>query len=203
MNIEPAGLQTEVKNLLREVAAWRLISLLMECPGPDWCEQIGALAAEVGDDALLSAAATAQRDATPGSYYTILGPGGPVACREVAYRNQILPGQFLAELQGFYDAFAYQPTIHEPPDHVAVEAGFVAYLRLKEAYAVCRGDMDQASVAAEALQVFMEEHLATFAEPMCDAIRLVEGCYLQQAANALVIHVNQIRSKFALNTNTY
>ena len=46
----------------------------------------------------------------------------------------------LAELNSFYDAFSYKPTTNEVPDHVAVETGFVAYLRLKELYALESGD---------------------------------------------------------------
>ena len=70
-----------------------------------------------------------------GTVSFILGPGGPAPGREVSYRGWVQPGYMLSELSSYYEAFSYKPMTKEVPDHVAVETGFIAYLRLKEAFA--------------------------------------------------------------------
>jgi hypothetical protein len=70
------------------------------------------------------------------------------------------PGQVLADLAAFYRAFAYAPETEEPTDHVAVEAGFVGYLWLKEAYALAQVDTAAAGLTASARGRFIEVHVA-------------------------------------------
>lgn len=74
------------------------------------------------------------------------------------------PGRILADVLAFHAAFAFNPETEEPPDHVAVEAAFLGYLRLKEAYAACRKEGEgEAEVTAEAARRFCESHLAGLA----------------------------------------
>ena len=181
------------QQLLRDAAEWRLISLLFECPGKDWQSQVTALAGEVADPALKAAAAAIGEDGTPSLYQTTFGPGGPAAPREVSHRETLMPGQMLGELGAFYDAFAYQPAIPEPPDHIAVMTGFIAYLRLKEAYAVERDDTEPAAVVADAARKFIEEHLNTIAEPLAKTLAHSGIAYLAQAAAALLQRVGPRR----------
>ena len=72
---------------------------------------------------------------------------------------------------------------------MSVEAGFVGYLRLKEAYAVTRGDEDQASVTAEAAATFVREHLSALAEPLAATLEVSGVAYLAEAARALATRV--------------
>ena len=177
------------KALLREAAEWRFISLLFECPGKDWESQVTALANEVADPALKAAAAAIGEDGTPSLYQTTFGPGGPAAPREVSHRETLMPGQMLGELGAFYEAFAYQSAILEPPDHIAVMTGFVAYLRLKEAYAAERSDTEQATIVADATKHFIEEHLNTIAEPLAKSLGNSGIEYLAQVSAALLQRV--------------
>ena len=71
-----------------------------------------------------------------GAFLALLGPGGPVSAREIGHRPVADPGHLLATLQACYQAFAYAPVTEEAPDHVSVEVGFMAYLRLKQAFAL-------------------------------------------------------------------
>lgn len=183
------ALETEELELLREATAWRLIGLLLECPGEGWAEQIAALA-ELTDGADLEEAAhLAPGEASPGLYHTTFGPGGPASPREVTYRDTVHPGQFLAELRALYEAFAYTPASDEPPDHVSVEAGFAGYLRLKEAYARSCGNEDQAAVTVAAAGRFVDEHLALIAGPFCRSVENGSCRYLALAARALAARV--------------
>jgi hypothetical protein len=181
----------ESADLIREAAEWRLISLLLERPAGDWLEQVAALACEVRDEQLSAAAdaaAAAPTDAAPGLYDTTFGPGGPAAPREVSYR-QCLDGNFLAELGALYDAFAYGGNADYPPDHVAVQAGFVAYLNIKRVYALMSGDDELAAFAADAARRVIEEHLCLMAEPLAKSLEYSGIRYLAFAASALLERV--------------
>ena len=171
--------------LLRQAAEWWLIGLLFECPTGPWRDDVTALARDVNDPLLGSAAAHALQEADEGLYHSTFGPGGPAPPREVTYVTAIQLGSLLSDLNAFYDAFAYRPATREAPDHVSVEAGFIGYLLLKQAYAVARGDQEQASVAAEAATTFMREHLAMLAEPLAATLDASGLEYLAEAARAL------------------
>ena len=173
-------------SLLREAAEWRLIGVLFECPREDWQAQVVAMAKEVSDADLKAAAEAARGEAGEGLYHTIFGPGGPAAPREVSHRETLQPGYLLGELAAYYRAFAYQPATLEPPDHVAIETGFVAYLRLKQAYAEFRGDANQASIVHEAAVRFLAEHINTLAEPLAMGLAASGISYLSRTADALL-----------------
>ena len=172
------------RTLLEEAASWRLLGLLFECPSARWQEQVAALAGEVGD-AELRAAAEAAAEASEGLYHSIFGPGGPAAPREVSYRNSVELGYLLSEIESYYAAFAFRPETTEAPDHIAVEAGFIGYLRLKEAYALAGGDHERAAVTASAARTFIEEHLGAIAGPLAAALSQSGVRYLELAGKAL------------------
>ena len=71
--------------LLRQAAEWRLIGLLFECPADAWRDDIVALARDIDDPLLGSAAAYALEEADEGLYHSTFGPGGPAPPREVTY----------------------------------------------------------------------------------------------------------------------
>jgi len=178
-----------VHALLKQAAEWRLIGLLFECPVGTWRDDIVALARDIDDPLLGAAVAHALEEASEGRYHSTFGPGGPAPPREVSYLDAVQLGYLLAELTAFYDAFAYRPVTRESPDHVSVEAGFVGYLLLKQAYAVMRGDDEQASVTADAEATFRREHLATLAEPLAATLEASNLAYLAEAGRALANRV--------------
>lgn len=189
MTTELLASSPQILELVQQAAEWRLIGLLLECPSDDWQAHIAALAAEVADATLCEAAAACPQEASEGLYHTTFGPGGPAAPREVSYRDGLLFGKVLAELRGCYQAFAYLPSAMEAPDHVAIEAGFVSYLRLKEAYALARGAVEEAEITAQATRDFIAEHLAWFAEPLAHALQCSGIVYLAQAGAAVLARV--------------
>ncbi len=180
--------------LLREAGAWRLIGLLLEYPRDDWRDEVQTLARQVADSELGKAAAVTLEAASEGAYLAAMGPGGAASPREVAYCGFQEPGKLLADLAAFYTAFAYRPRLDEPPDHVAVEAGFVAYLRLKEAYARSRGMPRDGEVAAEAARTFIADHLAVMAAPLAGRLEAAGFEGLALAGQALLRRVGPGRS---------
>lgn len=176
--------------LMMEAAEWRLLARLFECPDEDWAADLRQLAGEVRDEALRAAAdrATGQVP-SPGQYHSLFGPGGPAPPREASYRETLELGSLMSELAMYYDAFGYQHSGGEPPDHVAVETAFVAYLKLKEAYAVANADWEHAALTAAASARFRAEHLANVAAPLA---RVLEGSpleYLARASSILAFRV--------------
>jgi nitrate reductase assembly molybdenum cofactor insertion protein NarJ len=91
----------------------------------------------------------------------------------------------LSELSSFYDAFSFKPITNEVPDHVAVETGFVAYLRMKEAFALDSCDTESAEITAEAAKTFVSEHLSKYAEQMSKILNSSGIEYLSLAGAAL------------------
>lgn len=183
--------------LLKNAAEWRLIDLLFECPVGTWRDDLAALARDIDDPLLRSAVAHALEEASEGVYHSTFGPGGPAPPREVTYVKAVQLGYLLSELTAFYDAFAYHPVTRESLDHVSVEAGFVGYLRLKQAYAVTRGDEEQAAVTAEAAATFLREHLSALAEPLAATLDASGLAYLAEAARALATRVGPPPSAIA------
>jgi nitrate reductase assembly molybdenum cofactor insertion protein NarJ len=185
------SVSNDVLALVREAAEWRLISVLFECPAAGWDAQVAALAEEAADPQLKQAAELAAQEADLAAYHTTFGPGGPVPPREVSYRQNVLPGRALAEIGDLYQAFAYTPSTQEAPDHVCVEAGFVSYLRLKEAYARSCGDHGKATVTQSAARRFLEEHICPIAEPLAESLGQSGIRYLSLAAAALLARAQE------------
>lgn len=181
--------------LLREASEWRLISLLFECPVGDWTTQVKNLADGITDDKLKTAAEFARIEASEGLYHSIFGPGGPAPAREISYRSWVQPGYLMSELSAFYAAFSYQPKTSEVLDHIAVETGFIAYMRLKEAFAVECSDFDHADITAKAAKIFIEEHLAKMTELLTKTLASSDIEYLALTGLSLLKRVGPDKDK--------
>jgi nitrate reductase assembly molybdenum cofactor insertion protein NarJ len=181
--------------LLREAAEWRLMSLLFECPVGDWQEQVSDLANEIADPQLKAAAEFAKTEASEGLYHSIFGPGGPAPAREVSYRSWVEPGYLLSELSAFYTVFGFQPGSRETPDHIAVETAFLAYLKLKEAFARECDDREKAEITAKAAQTFREGHLAKMTEQITKCLGASGVEYLALTSAALFARVGSDKDR--------
>jgi len=184
MSIEPVTSDTLVTPLMREAAWWRLAGLLFERPRGEWWSQVRALGAEV-DDPDLSEAAQLAFDANEELYLATLGPSGVISPRQAGHDGRRDPGHVLAELAAYYDAFAYRPDTEDTDDHVAVEAGFVGYLHLKQAYACANGLAEEADLTAKAARTFVVTHLTAMSVPLATALQHSPARYLAAAARAL------------------
>ncbi len=98
----------------------------------------------------------------------------------------------MAELTGYYDAFGYEPASLEPCDHITVEAGFIGYLRLKEAYALACEDSEHADIASNTARHFVRDHLAAIAVPLGNMLGGSGVRYLELAGQALVQNAEKI-----------
>lgn len=181
--------------LLVEAAEWRLISMLFDCPTGTWFDDVKALGGQVADKQLKRAARSAQKQASEGLFHSVFGPGGPAPGREVSYRGWVQPGYLLSELSSFYHAFSYEPKTDEVLDHIAVETGFIAYLRLKELYALECGDRENAEITAAASRTFLDDHLSKYAEKVSNLLAASQIEYLELAGRSLFQHVGPDKDK--------
>ena len=196
MRTQDHSIDTNVAPALAAAAEWRLIGLLLERPRPGWHDEVARLAAEIAD-AALQTAAKAANVATESEYLDVLGPGGVVPAREVGYRGREDPGSIVADVRAFYAAFAFHPRAEDPPDHLAVEAGFMGYLCLKEAYARRHNDVEAADTAAVARARFGAEHLAFVAEPLVAKLDMLSPVpHLLLAASALLQRTGPLPAAF-------
>jgi len=175
-----------IGGLLHKAARWHLLGRLFECPTATWRDDVSRLASEVGDAELQGASTAAVVTATERQYHSVFGPGGPASPREVSYYEAVELGSLMSELAGYYEAFGYRPAIAEPPDHVAVETGFVAYLMFKQAYALSAGDHEHATATSEAAERFRVGHLARMATPLAAQLAQSDIPYLVRASALLV-----------------
>lgn len=156
--------------LLREAAQWHLLSLLLSRPVPERKKEARQLAAETDDARLRGAAIEWCDNADEGGYLHLLGPGGQVPSRAVAYRPFADPGWMLADIARYHEAFGFDPLTEEPPDHIGVLADFGSYLLLKEAYARENADEDSADIARSARERFNDEYLVPVARRMAERL---------------------------------
>jgi nitrate reductase assembly molybdenum cofactor insertion protein NarJ len=189
-----ATLDRRELQLAREAAEWRLLALLFECPNDAWRAQVTALMNEVWAEDLRSAAQAALEEASEGLFHHAFGPGGPASAREATYHQTVQLGYLMSALQAYYHAFSFEPVTAEPPDHVSVEAAFIAYLKLKEAYALASQNDEWAATASDSAQRFLEEHLATIAQPLAARLENSGIGYLAKASAALSRRVGQSRA---------
>lgn len=189
MNAMAQALTPDQTRLLRDAAGWRLLSLLFECPRGDWFRQVEALAAETDDPDLREAAGDARTQASEGLYHAVFGPGGPVSPREVTDLGGVQLGYLLSELGAYYEAFAFRPHTDEPHDHVSVEASFMGYLCMKQAFALASGDDEAAAITQDAAAGFRAEHLSAIAPRVAGALQSGTVPYLAAAGRALLARV--------------
>ena len=186
MNTTSLALDPRQSSLLEQAAEWRLISLLFECPTKNWREQVAAISSEITHEGLRAAAECVQSEASEALYHSIFGPGGPAPPREVSYRESLQLGYLISELEAFYQSFCFSPATAEVLDHVSVEAGFIGYMKLKEAYALASSDWENATVTAEAAQRFLEDHVSVIAQPLTATLQALGVRYLSLAGEGLL-----------------
>lgn len=192
-------LTPEAAALLTESAEWRLLGLLFEYPSDTWRQQLTVLIANLQSAGLVPLAEAALEGSSPGMHLALFGPAGSVPLREVTYQGGVQLGYLMSEVSGFYEAFGYANSGEESGDHLAVELGFIAFLRMKEAYAVVAGDSAQAEFARETSETFRKNHLAVMVEPISIALANFAPEYLAGAGQILLNRVGPApRSSYPL-----
>jgi nitrate reductase assembly molybdenum cofactor insertion protein NarJ len=179
------ALSPEVQQLLTEAAEWRLFGLLFEYPTPYWRANLSALASSLPGE-LRTMAGEALANCSEGLHIALFGPAGTVPVREVTHQGGVQFGYLMAELSAYYDAFGYKPKVEEADDHFAVQLGFLAFLKLKQACAILDGAAGAAQLTEGAASSFQREHLALQAEPVSRALANFAPSFLVTAGRLIL-----------------
>ncbi len=127
-------------------------------------------------------------------FHRVLGAGGIPAC-ESSYDDNALAGRgpLLADVRGFYEAFAYQPERPpaEVPDHLAVQLDFLAYLAVKIAFACHEQSREAEQTARDAYHRFIEQHLNTWAERFHARLTAATASPYGAVLDALCAHLKE------------
>ena len=116
----------------------------------------------------LAAAGRAEVSTLASSYRALFGhtARGIVAPYETEYGNEALfqQPQELGDLMGFYRAFGLAVRLdrHERADHISCECEFLAFLAMKEAYALEHHDPAMLEDTLKAQRLFLRDHLGRF-----------------------------------------
>ena len=178
-------LSPEVERLLVEAAEWRLFGLLFEYPTAEWRSNLTALVPVLAEELRVIAAAALEQWCE-GLHIALFGPAGTVPVREVTYQGGVQFGYLMSELSAYYEAFGYQPQVEEADDHLAIQLGFLAFLKLKQAHALLNGDDDAAQLTADAVESFQKEHLAVQAEPVSRSLANFAPSFLEDAGRLIL-----------------
>ncbi len=189
LSLEVCNSSRAATDLLEQACEWRLLALLLSRPTAETVQIARQLADEVSLTALAEAGRTWCDSANEGAYLALLGPGGAVSPRLVAYRGFSDPGWMLADIARYHEVFAFHPQAEEPPDHVAVLSELVSYLWLKEAYARELNDDEAAALTRAARERFIEEYLAPIAAPLAERLDACGASDWGTAAHLLAARV--------------
>jgi len=164
-----------IQDWLSSATGWRWASLLFQSPTSSTKEELQELADELPEEFSqrakeLSAIAL---DEWETEFHRVLGPAGCPAC-ESSYEENVLAGRgpLLAEIAGFYQAFAYRPesATRETPDHLTTELSFLSYLALKVAYAMHEERAQEQQIAEAAYWRFLQVHPLFWLERFCERV---------------------------------
>jgi TorA maturation chaperone TorD len=187
--------ESEVFTWLQRASAWRYFSLYFRLPTEQTEAELADLAREA--PAELHELAEIRRQCTRAEweqeFHRVLGAGGIPACAS-SYDDNALAGRgpMLADIAGFYQAFAYrpEPPPAEVPDHIAVELDFLAFLAVKIAFALHESQEERALVARQASEKFLAEHVGEWVGRFSTALERAASPPYLRAARVLVDFVS-------------
>jgi len=118
-------------------------------------------------DAVVARFGGARTDELEAAHIRLFGPAGRAPMVETAWGEagrMLGRSAALADLGGFYRAFAVEPAAAHPrpEDHLAVELEFLSVLAIKEAWALGEGLSEALAVTRDATTAFLRDHLGTW-----------------------------------------
>lgn len=138
----------------------------------------------------------ARRDHLRAFGYTIRGACPP---HEIEYGDHKADALFrphrLADISALYRAFGtgVDPSVKERQDHLAIECEFASILAARSAHAIQSSQVDAMDVCAEALKLFLREHLGRWTPAFSSRLdTMAPSPWLRQAATFLlaVVHAD-------------
>lgn len=163
----------DIADTLTQASAWMFASIALQPPTAASAATLQRLIPSLPDSIRPTAEQIAAfpLDGWEPEYFSILGPAGCPACESSYERAAMVSrGPLLAAVSGCYSAFAYAPDVREVADHASIEAGFLAYLLMKIAFADHQGKAEAARITREAYEGFLRDHIAVWMGDFADAL---------------------------------
>lgn len=190
----------QARRWLEAASRWRLLSLCFQLPTPDSRRELRRLADSAPTHLALLARewASVPPALAAAEFHRVLGAGG-IPAVESSYDPNALAGRgpLLADIAGFHEAFAYRPEKPpaEVPDHIAVELDFLSYLAFKAAFALHQGRKEEAQIATEAHERFVEQHLATWIGAFREKLDRTGSAFFVRAASGITVPAARKKKK--------
>ncbi len=179
--------EQDILTWLERATSYRFFSLYFRLPTEEVNAELASLSTEVPNElqelAEMRQQLTLQECAQ--EFHRVLGAGGIPACAS-SYDDNALAGRgpMLADISGFYQAFAYrpEPPPAEVPDHLAVELDFLSYLAVKVAFALHEGCREEADITRQAFERFLTEHFRDWTQRFSAQLERTSSPIYQQAS---------------------
>jgi DMSO reductase family type II enzyme chaperone len=190
-----------VTSALRRSAVYRLLALAFAYPTPPRLAAVATAATEATREApaelatTLATLATLAEAARGADVAALAAEHVALFQREVrcppyegAYGPPQMAGKaaLLADVAGFYRAFALEPAEGQPEveDHVCAELEFMSALAVKEAWALAESHTDGLEVTRHAQRAFVSDHLARWGTAFAERVAATATGDLYPAAAA-------------------
>lgn len=185
---------------LRRSAGYRLLALAFAYPTPPRLTEIAAAAREAATEAraevraALTRLADAARDgdaaALDGEHVILFQRQVRCPPYEGAYGPPQMAGKapLLADVAGFYRAFAMEPAEGQPEveDHVCAELEFMSVLAFKEAWAIAEDHAEGLEITRDAQRAFLRDHLGRWGTAFATRVSAAATPGVYPAAAALL-----------------
>jgi TorA maturation chaperone TorD len=197
---EAMSLDLAITGALRRAAVYRLLAVAFAYPTAPRLESVAMAAWEAAVAApvelrvalrrIADAAAGADDTSLAGEHIALFQRQVSCPPYEGAYGPPQMAGKaaLLADVAGFYRAFALEPAEGQPEveDHVCAELEFMSALALKEAWAVAERHAEGLGVTREAGRAFMRDHLGRWGKAFAGRLATMSAPGFYPAAAALL-----------------
>jgi nitrate reductase assembly molybdenum cofactor insertion protein NarJ len=159
---------------LARASGWMFASLALQPPSPQRIDRMRDLVPLLPETVQPAASVilTLPLAEWEPEFFSVLGPAGCPAC-ESSYERAAMAarGPLLADVSGYYRAFAYAPAPpREVPDHASVELDFLSYMAVKIACAEFECRVEDAGTTRDAYESFRRTHLGAWIDQLCAAL---------------------------------
>lgn len=189
---------------LRRAASYRYLSLLFAPPTQEIGDELVALSSSVDPSLREDAEALGKSTgrSLQGLYHKVLGAAGQVPDVECGYDDNTAGGRgpLLADVAGFYRAFAFEAPAGITTDHAAAELGFMGWLAMKEAFARHEGEEEHRAITEEARHRFVKDHLGRWALAFLERLaQVAEGTHYEAVATLASRTLRSLEGQDALS----
>ncbi len=185
---------------LRRSALYRLLAMAFAYPTPPRLEAVATAASEAAAEApaalvgalhrLGDAAQRVDVAALAGEHLVLFQRQVRCPPYEGAYGPPQMAGKapLLADIAGFYRAFALEPAEGQPEveDHLCAELEFMSVLAVKEAWAVAESHAEGLEVTRNAERAFLVDHLARWGKAFAGRVAATAAPGFYPVAAALL-----------------